>query len=188
METPPSLNDLVDKLGQEYRAWKEAEGKKDELRKEFFKLVTEEVSDQLEEKYVTVTAILEEDVRDYVAKKYPRWEIIDLRPEGTIQDLWEVIIEENPEYKTYSYVDHDHGYVYTKQVSSGSMYVDDERLQQKDPDLYEQVTYVPEPERKLRSLEELEPELLARLSEYLYEGRPKVSLAAPRKAKPEELG
>jgi hypothetical protein len=45
----------------------------------------------------------------------------------------------------------------------------------------------PESQRVLRPLDSLDADTLAALSEYIYEGKPTVKLAAPRKAKAEEL-
>ena len=182
-----TLNEVTTKLGSSYREWKKSEKDKESYRKDFFDAVTKTEPD-LEQKYLKVNALTPQGVEEFVAKKYPRWRVADLRPDSEEDHSWEVIIEERPEFKTYSYVNKDDGFVYTKQVSSGSIFVDDERLADENPSLYEQVTVIPEPQRQLRPLEELEPELLAKLAEYMYEGPPKVSLAAPRKAKPEELG
>jgi len=77
--------------------------------------------------------------------------------------------------------------VYQKQIVAGSIMFDDKRLKNDHPDIYNKVTFIPEPERQLKPFEEIDDELLAILQDYIYEGKPIVKLAAPRKAKQEEL-
>jgi len=89
--------------------------------------------------------------------------------------------------ESFEYVNRHDGYVYSRQMNVGSPTLDDERLQKEDPQLWEDITYIPEPERTLRPLEDLTPEQLARIGDYLLKGKSVAKLAAPRKAKPEEL-
>lgn len=190
MTKTKSLHELTAELGKAYKTWKSGETSKDNLRKDFFQSVTDRYANskgELEERYVVVDGTDLDVAEAKLRQKYPRWDILDIRVDEGYPDRFEAIIVERPEFKPYTFVNPTDGMVYTKQVSAGSIYVDDERLAQENPDLWEKVSYVPEPERQLRSLDDLAPDVLAELAEYMYEGPPKVSLPAPRKAKPEEL-
>lgn len=187
-EVRSELDKVTNELGYQYRVWKGAEKKKEESKKQFFELVNNEVN-MLAERLVEISARDEAQAFDIVKMRYPRWIICDFRCTKVMESkrVFEFIIEENREYKTHSFTNPTDGLVYTRQVVAGSPQIDDERLREDDPELYEAVTYVPEPERQLRPLDELTDVEMAKLSEYMYEGAPIVKLAAPRKAKPEDL-
>lgn len=176
--------EVTSRLGEAYRAWKSSEKEKDEYRKRFFELADEALEGTTVLERVEVEAESAEEALAQVEKRFPQWRVQDIR---SLNNGWfQVIIEEDPSLRPYQFVNPDDGQVYSRQVSSGTMHLDEERLQADDPELFEAVTYIPQ-ERQLRSLEELEPEQVARLQEYLYEGRPRVKLAPPREAKPEEV-
>jgi len=181
-----NLDTVTEQLATAYKGWKSGEKAKNKLRDEFFEAVDSQITNgNLAEKYSSVDAPDELSARDRFKKQNPTWVITEIRKgEG---DVWEAALTENPEFVAFTYVNKDLGVVFQKQVSSGSVYIDDERLAEENPDLYEDVTFVPEPERRLKDLESLPPNLLAKLADYIYEGRPTVKLAAPRKAKDEEL-
>lgn len=180
------LDAVTEQLAKAYESWKSGEKAKNKLRDEFFDAVNTEIGgNSLAEKYASVNAPDEASARDRLKKQYPAWTVDEIR-QGE-DDLWEAVLIENPNFVSFTYVNKEIGVVFQKQVSSGSIYIDDERLAEEDPDLYEEVTYVPEPERQLKDLESLPPHILAKLADYIYEGKPTVKLAAPRKAKDEEL-
>jgi hypothetical protein len=209
------LTKITTELGEAYKAWKDGEKDKDELRKQFFTAIDERLAQEKPaEKYVTIghRGMAEEDARERLTKKYPTWKVDELRPSG---DGWEAILVELSAYAAFTFVNAADGKVYQRQVSAGSVYIDDERLLEEDPDLWFKVTEVPnrgtladllyecgvdhlevdnkidylwpESQRVLRPLDSLDADTLAALSEYIYEGKPTVKLAAPRKAKAEEL-
>jgi hypothetical protein len=88
---------------------------------------------------------------------------------------------------TFVFVNDEDGMVYQKQVVSGPVMFDDERFEKDHPMLYHVVTHVPEPKRELRPLEDLSDEQIAIIQDYIYEGKPVIKLAAPRKAKEDEI-
>lgn len=213
------LDRITTLLGQEYKQWKTSEKTKDGIREEFFDAATK-TTNNLSERYVIVPHSLgmtEEGARAACEQYYSRWNVGAIR---VCSDGWEAILIEKPEYQTFSYVNHELGLVFTKQVNDGAPMLDDELLKAEDPDLYKEVTAIPfegwikdvmyhcgvdgndvddelekyltllsgGPERKLKNLESLDTDTLAKLSDYIYEGQPTVKLAAPRKAKEEELG
>jgi hypothetical protein len=77
--------------------------------------------------------------------------------------------------------------VYQKQVVAGPVMFDDEKFKKDHPILYASVTHIPEPKIELKPLNELTEEQIAVLQDYIYEGKPVIKLAAPRKIKEDEL-
>ena len=103
------------------------------------------------------------------------------------EEFFRMIDNRVGEGEAFEYVNKTDGLVYSRQISNGAPLLDDERLREEDPELWDQITYIPEPERTLKPLDELDPELLAKVGSYLITGRVTTKLGAPRKAKPEEL-
>lgn len=180
-----NLGDITSKLGEEYRAWKAHEKTKEAARKEFFSAVNQHLSGKRAEKLVEVAAPSEEQARQELERRYPAWSIDDMRVSS--EGRYEAIIVENPEFQKFTFVNSEDGYVYGRSVSSGSIFLDEDRLQAENPELWERVTFVPEPQRQLKSFDELSKEDLAALTDFMYEGKPSVRLLPPRKATEEEL-
>lgn len=194
-----------------YDAWKYNEKLKTVWKDIFFKFATRlSRENSLAERVVEEKADHPDIAREKAAKRYPLWEIEDTRVHPAKEGWYEIIIVENPEYKAFSH--ECNGRVFQRQVVAGSIYIDDERLKAEDLTLYKEVTFIPDEEtikgmlyesgvhqrelderfeellvhyplsRQLRDLEELEPEQLAGLQEYIYEGKPVVKFPAPKKA------
>jgi hypothetical protein len=180
------LSEVSGNLGAAYRIWKKSGKTKDALRAKFFEAATEEVANRgLQTRISHVYGPTEEEARSRSATYHPAWRVLEV--EEAEGGFWRFFLEELPEFKTYTYLNKDDGYVYSRIVSSGGVHLDDERLQAEDPELYEAVTFEPEVKRELKSIDELTDEQIAQVQEYIYEGEPTVKLAAPREAKPEEL-
>ena len=179
-------NDLVDitkKLGQAHAESKKWDKIKSECRLEFFK----EISSQhqvLAEKIIFVEAKNLAEATQLADKHHPTWTALSA---VQVDGGFDVRIKENPEYAPFSFINEEDGMVYQKQVVSGPVMFDDERFKEDHPDLYHVVTHIPEPKRELRPLEDLSDEQINILQEYVYEGKPVIKLAAPRKAKEDEL-
>lgn len=169
------LKVVATELGKSYLAWKSNERKKDTARKKFFKLATEDlVQSELAEDVVEIEATDAEQARDLISKKYPAWSVETVREHPDREGWFEAIIQENPDLLPYALV--EGGFKIKRVVSKGQTFIDDERLLAEDPDLWHTVTYVPEPERRLHSLDDLDSPTLAKLQPYIYEGEPKISL------------
>lgn len=179
------LKEVTAMLGSDYKFWKAAERDKNDMKDRFFELATEALQQETLATDVLVLEAKDADEAEELAKKQrPRYKIVKLHKKG---DQWVVIVEEDPALTPFIYVNPEDGMVYQRQVVEGSPMLDDERLQEEAPDLWEEITYIPEPERKLKPLDTLTGEQLAALQPFLYSAKPSVKLAAPRKAKPEEL-
>jgi hypothetical protein len=177
------LEEITKELGLAHSRAKEWDKTKTQYRAEFFKIATES-HETLAEKIVNVDAETLSDAILQAEKLYPTWTPLSATE---VENGFDVRIKENPEYMPFTFVNHEDGMVYQKQVASGPVMFDDERFKQDHPMLYEVVTHVPEPKRELRSLDDLSDEQIAIIQDYIYEGKPTIKLAAPRKAKENEL-
>jgi hypothetical protein len=186
MTTNNRLQEVTSLLGSDYKTWKTAEKDKNTQKDKFFELATEALE---QETLATVALEIEADsyesAEELAHSQYPRYRVIKV-VKGD-DNLWVITMEEDPALKPFVYVNRDDKMVYQRQVVEGSPMLDDERLQEEAPELWEEITYVPEPERKLKSFDQLSAEQLAAVQPFLYSAKPSVKLAAPRKAKPEEL-
>lgn len=182
-----SLAVLTERLGKRYDKWKHYEGKKDSDRIEFFKAATlAEQNKALATKTVALSPALPEDeARAYLAKYHPRWVVKDLKFGESL--VVRALLEEDPQFTSFVYVNPRDRRVYTRQVNDGGPVLDDELLEAQDPELYSKVTFTsPWGESILWPLDKLPDDLLAKLQSYIYPGKTKVVFAAPRKAKADE--
>jgi hypothetical protein len=177
------LAELTQKLGVVYTEAKKWDTQKSEYRKKFFELA-DKFQGALAEKIVLVTADSLANAIVEAEKTYASWTPLSATQ---VKGGFDVHLKEDPKYKPFSYVNSDDNMVYQKQVVAGPVILDDERLKKDNPTLYEEVTYMPEPKRELRPLNELSDEQIVILQDYIYEGKPVVKLAAPRKIKEDEL-
>lgn len=181
-----NLSEVTTRLGKSYTRWRAEEKAKDKAKREFFDLVNEELAEsELAEKICVIRATDQAKAEERASLENPGW-IIDASMKED-ENTYAFILKEDPAFRSYVYVNPDDRRVYTKTVVSGSVILDNERLREEDPALYEQVTYTPEPERKIKPLSELTDIQAALLQEYMYEGKPVIKLLSPRRAKPEEL-
>lgn len=185
-ETITTLSEVLDKLDESYKGWKGGEKNKNKYKDEFFRMAVEALKEEtLAEKVVEVKTQYQNRAIEIVGQRYPEWEIVsprdNVRPHPDKPGYYEVIIRENPYYKPFS-IEHN-GKIFQRQIVAGSALLDDERLQEENPELWEKVTFVPEPERQLKDLDELDPTTLAELQEYMYQGKPQVKFPAPKVVK-----
>jgi hypothetical protein len=184
---------LAASLGDAYDAFKAAEKKfagtkgakaQPGLKQEFLDEATQAAAQEILATKVTSFAdTTEEKALEQAKKRNPRWDV-----ERTSYDkkrrVWLVMMKENPKYKNFTYVDKKNKRVWQKQVVDGSPWLDEVELKAKDNDLWERVSKM---ERVFKGIDELTPQELAEIEDYIYPGAPIVKLAAPRKAKKEEL-
>lgn len=176
------LKEVTSELGKRYKFWKGSEKEKNTSKTDFFELADEAISEsELSTQVVVYRAESEEEARKKVKTDHPVHEIKEVQRDG--KDFSFVLIEK-PEYKNFTFVNPDDQMVYARQVAAGSPVLDEEAIKAEDPELYEEIT---EPVRVIKPLGDLETEQLAKLRDYVHPGKPIVKLAAPRKAKPEEL-
>ena len=177
------LVDITRQLGASYTEAKKWDKSKSEFRKEFFEVANKQ-HETLAEKIASVNAESLAEAISLSEKLFPGWTPLSATQSETGFD---VHLKENAEFKPFTFVNPEDGMVYQKQIVAGSVMFDDERFKNDHPELYNVVTYMPEPKRELRPLEELADDMISLIQDYIYEGKPVVKLAAPRKAKEDEL-
>jgi hypothetical protein len=153
----------------------------------------------------------EEQAITEVEKQRPGWKVDAVRPLPDTTHSWEVIVVEDPAFMPFT-IEYE-GQVWGRQIAEGSTMLDDERLAEEDPELWKAVSAYPmqsfvedlayeagtdhrEVEayvekkyqeagmsRSLKSMDEIDDELLPRLQEYTYVGPPTIKLPAPKKVK-----
>ncbi len=157
------------------------------FKEAFFAAATEAMAQApLAQKTEVVAARDAVDAEKEAQRRNPCWNVktVKTQYEGDPETVYLVLLEENPEFKEFSYTNKTLKKTFTKQIAAGTPEVDSDKLKSRDPDLWERITV---PARELRPLEDLTPDDLAALQEYIYPGKPQIKLAQPRKAKPEEL-
>jgi hypothetical protein len=193
MET---LFEATTELGQEYRAWKEHEKGKDDAKACFFSIAVDTMVQNIETgdtNLRTMTATVdvglfgdEPTARQRILQKFPRFEITEIR--HIKAGRYEAVIQEDPFYLSYTYVNLVDGMVYQRRVDDGPTLLDDERLAVENPQLYKRVTYeLPWGDRIPIPIDHLKAVDRRSIGEYIYTGTPIIKLPAPRKAKSEEL-
>lgn len=178
------LNDLTRRLGISYSEWKAGESDKNRLRDEFFSQVNRELKDEVPPQLVIEIPVNDEETAlRQIQRQYIRHRVISTAP---VEGGYQVILEEDPELRPFTYVNPSDGKVYQRIVSEGSPILDDDSIRDENPALWEAITEEVT-ERKLKPLENLTPEQLEELQPYISMPKPQVRLGAPRNAKPEEL-
>jgi hypothetical protein len=178
------LRNLTRELGTHYDQWKESEKRKNHLRDEFFHQINEELKQEVPPQIVVEFPTDDEEAALRQAQRqYIRHRVVSTAP---VEGGFQVILEEDAELRPFTYINEADGRVYQRIISEGSPTLDDDSLQEENPALWEAITEEVT-ERKLRPLEQLTPEQLEQLQPYISMPKPQVRLAAPRKAKDEEL-
>lgn len=204
MPEPKTIEQIVGDLGDTYFIREDAEKLQKTLRSEFFDAAA---LSQEDASLATKTWVAPEGVSDpegLAAKYNPGW-LIANKQDGAENHL---LLVEDPDFKEVV-ITADGGdgrYTITKQIRSGSTLVDDERMIEEDPDLWDQVSYIPGvdilsnwiPEkyldqvahdiglkRQLRNPDDLTPEEVESIKPYVYEGK-KVKALIVKLAKDEE--
>lgn len=172
------IEGIVKDLADAYHLEKSSKKNKDNARKQFFEAITKEFSeDDLAEDLVVVDAETEEEAQRQAESKYPTYTVEAARKHPDAEGKFEVIIRERPEYKSFSIsVD---GEIWQRQIVIGSPVIDEARLMDEDPELYEQVTTVPT-ERVMKPLKDIDDVALARLQKYVSPGKVTQKLPAPK--------
>lgn len=219
------LDTLVRELGEVYFIRKEADDEQKKYRNEFFEAATEATKEEVLARLVVQTPqdiTSEAEARAYAERYYPGYvagEVTHKKGSG-----WSVSIEEDPALKTFEYAveveggiedakGNTHpGYRIVRTSRAGSAVLDDERLREKDPDLWNEITTIENYDliedllyqgnvdrddidalidssglpRVLKPIEDLEPEDVEKIKPYMHEGPRSVALNVYY-AKEEEL-
>lgn len=179
------LDGTVILLGEAYGNWKSWEKAKDRYKDEFFELITEQLSELCGQpvRVRTYPGKSEAAARIRALLHNPGWLISSTRPSEHPELGWDFVMNEDAALLPFAIV--VEGVKYGRSVAKGPVMVDDDWLAEDDPDLYTEVTYkLPWGVVITRPIETLSAETIARLGKYIYNGKPRVSLAV-REVKPD---
>lgn len=208
-----TLEQITTDLGESYEVWKEGEKLKDSYKDEFFEAVTASIdTSDLAKKTINVSLEEEDEAREWIKARHPLFSIDSMQK---TDEGYRAILTENPELKSYVFVNPKDKKVYQRSVSEGSPYLDDNAVRAKDPDLWLEISDVPmraifgemlyesgvdhtevndridalfpAHHRALKPLGQLSDEQMAAIQEYLIYTKPRITFPAVRKAKPDEL-
>ena len=172
---PKNLRRITAKFGQAYDRSKKYEERKKNWQTEFFAACTQTIQRERRLPRRTVAA----PDKATALKMNPGWRVIMDDPiEGTY------LLEKDPALVPYTYINPDDGMVYQRGTQESGPSLDDERLQEEDPDLWYSITKM---ERVVKDPSTWTEEQLAAVQPYMIPGSIKARLVPPRKAKPEEL-
>jgi hypothetical protein len=177
------LHEITSGLGSAYDQWKTYEKEKNAFKDRFFK-AADEAQETLAQIVEVFTAASEAEALEQAQRYFPRYRVVEVVQRE--ENRWGVALEERPDFQNFTFINKDDGRVYSRYVAEGSPTLDDDRIKDENPELWEKITEVPT-ERVLKPLETLTAEELAEIEPYIYKAKPTARLAAPRKAKPEEL-
>jgi hypothetical protein len=181
------LQEITKQLGSAHKKKSEGEKELKKSRSEFFEAIDEEIlsTETLAQQTIVIPYAEEENVVTHIQTFYPGWQYVYENDDGS------VIIEEDPSFKKFVYINHDDGNLYRRNVSQSGPSLDDDRLKVENPKLWKRITQEEEVPAKvvrvLKDLETLPDKDLAAMQEYFVPGSMTVKLDAPRKAKPDEL-
>jgi hypothetical protein len=181
----PTLEQVTAEFGKAHTEEAEAKSRMEKYRKQFFDLLKAAIP---KTELARQTIYYEGDDPDtHIATLYPKWKI--LKKEVTHLDgEWRILIEEDPERKSWQYINPQDGKVYRRTVKESAPSIDTVRLQEEDPGLWEAITIQPPPpERVLKPLSDLDDEQKDKLRGYLLPPKLTNVMEKPREAKAEEV-
>lgn len=166
---------VVPELAKAYDDWKEAGTEKDLAKDKFYELANEAIVERgLATKAVVIDAPAEGLALRRARQHNPGWNVQSLRRESP--GTYAVVLIEDQALQAFSY-EHE-GRKVSRQVSRGSVLIDEEWLAEADPELLTKVTVkLPWGVLVPRPLESLDHQTIAALTSYLYNDKPRMSLS-----------
>jgi hypothetical protein len=179
----PTIESISAQFGKAHEQESYWKGQMEKLRKQFFDLLKVHIKPS---ELARQTIFYEGDQPGHhVATLYPKWRIVTTRK---IQgDEWQILIEEDPEKRSYTYLNPVDQQVYQRTVVESAPQVDLDKLKADHPSIYKSVTFQPKPPRELKSLDKLTDRQKDTLLNYLISPKLTNRMEKPRPAKPEEL-
>lgn len=136
----PDLTKITSRFGKAYASAKKATLRQTQLQAALFEAFSQHLEDTIRSQQVVQVQVPEgSTLEEYVTTMYPGWRI-----KRVISDQ-EIVIEDDPAYMKFSFVNEDDGMVYARTVVQGSTTLDVERVKQENPELWESITEWPEP-------------------------------------------
>ena len=134
----PNLNKITQDFGRTYRQVEELSNRKNKRQIKMFNAFTEAIKNQTLSQQIVEHLDLEYSAQEYVNTYYPGWILKS-------QDGTKLLVEQDPTIIKFPYVNHEDGYVYGRTFSQSGPSLNDEKIREEDPDLWEQITQWPEP-------------------------------------------
>lgn len=173
------ITEVTEDFGEIYSTSKEWEKLKKTAQEIFFKAATQERSKERLPRMSVVTLEGPKWIEDH----YPGWRIIDSDDGMSVPGGTFYLLEEDPSLMEYVFTNPDDGMVYKRSRTEGGARLDDERLKEEDPDLFEEISEWTEPTQVIRDKSTWTDEQAARIKPYLLPGKVGVKLEPPRVAK-----
>lgn len=113
------------------------------LKEDFFDVAAERVANVLARKTVVIRDAESSENAEYEAKLLnPRWLVFATNgPVGDGPGIYHILMEEDPYFKPFSYVNRD-GIIFQKTIVDGTPWVDDEKLRRENIDLWRRVSRI----------------------------------------------
>ncbi len=179
---PETIDEVTVAFAEAHRQQEQAKSTMDGLKSKFFSMLTIPQT-----KLARQTVYYDgTDPEQHVATLYPKYQIIS-KHFDLGQKEWRLVIEEDPEKKTWTYFNRAAGLVFERQVRESAPAVDLARLKKEHPALYRQMTFQPKPPRELKPLDKLDEKQKATLMRYLLPVKLTNAMSKPREPKPEEI-
>lgn len=142
MPAKEQWNRFTRRLGRTYATVNRENKNLDKEKATFKKLATKQVEEDgdLARKTVTQAASSPDEAQALVEKKNPRWRVVADAVPTDKENVFEFVLEENPEYKPFVWVNDQDRQVYSKSIQAGQVQIDLDRLKENDPDLWEAVS------------------------------------------------
>jgi hypothetical protein len=158
-----------------------------QARKEFMDAATEVAA--LETPARSIERVIAEDMETALRiaqRRFHNYTIVDVRRKVDDEEpSYEVILEEDPALRPFSFVNREDGKVYSRVIVEGSPYLDDEALRVDDPELWDRITEKRIVE-EIKPLDSLSDDDLAAIQPYLAMPPAQARMGKIRKAKPED--
>lgn len=183
----PKIEEVTQKFGKAHAEEADAKSRMEKFKKQFYDLI------EIPESELARQTIYYEgnDPEQHVATLYPKWRIVEKKVRSAHMNNeheWKIIIQEDPEKKTYVFINPLDKKVYTRTVAESAPGVDIERLKQEAPRLWENITVQPPPpEREFKPITELTEDQKDELKRFFLPVKLTNRMEKPRPAKPEEL-
>jgi len=167
----PNLTKITNAFERAYNSAEKASQRKVVAQAKFFSAI-----DQVLEGKVRKQQLVDledsgydgDDPVSFISRQYPGWRLVSVNDDGL-----QAVIEEDPKFMKFSFVNKENSRVYQRTNTQAGSSLDNERLREENPELWDQVTTWPEPwytliyEFAIATAATTQEELEAELDKYL---------------------
>lgn len=134
------LDKLTSRFGRAYTSAKKAAERQAKVQAEFFNAIDQTLEGLVRRHQIVEFTGKDEPYDTWITTRYPGWRLRSVSEDGE-----RLVIEEDPKFMKFTFVNKADGMVYGRTVSQSGNGLDIERLQEENPELWEQITTWPEP-------------------------------------------